>query len=924
MSGNDTTNFDNDTSGNHGVPFDTSPDLSGDQGRFRGPHPEDTMQDSTRSRGFQPLGHGTDATQKDIPDETQQEFHSPSDGETQRDYSADRTEQDIRNQKTADHGGQKTDQDIGAGQQKVWADPFQNTQPTDWEPLDGSKSTAGEPSASPLKHSRSSASQPPPSQQIGPIGRFRIGDMFANKYEITGHIGQGGMGTVYKALDLVLGRSVAIKFLKTKSIIDKTVVSRFQQEAVAIASLDHHNIIRVHEMSVTSDGDPFFVLEYIQGNSLSNEIRGLKSLPLERALAIAEQICDALQHAHDHGVVHRDLKPSNLMLVKHGEVEVVKLLDFGIAKLNPMDEETLLRLTKTGELFGSPHYMSPEQCSGETVDAPSDIYSLGIVLFEMLTGKPPFSGNSPFATIEMHKLAATPSIVGSIDEGSAKLLDPILAKMMAKNPSDRYEKPADVKAELQSLGRALFAPATQVSIQLPVDDGYEKRKKNLALITLGVVAVLGSGAAIGLSLGWNVAPPVVAAKVDKTPWSSYDYKGQRMFDVGNYKDASEYFHKAHERALTVSEPRRSILVDRSLRELRMISSVLKDKAGVESANKLLLNLTLQEKVTSTDFSELQRAVASAIHAEDSSELQTQLDLLHRALPKLRAQGIDVLQYLSSLEKKLILSERLQLSLVYVQLLSAAVQIENENDDLPQLASIIDAASKFEGRLSPTQAYLAGDLSMRVRGSSNLTEHLLQYAYDYGDQLVQSKAVLVQARLYFETGRKTAAINRLSAELGQLEKRSTTEFAWLYVILLDLSSMLAHNAEAEKALPLLIRARSIAQYELDDFRFYSGGSSKDLIDYRLVNLYTDLNDFDSAIDLLDSMAGSISDAEAGDLQKVRWYAKYGRVLCKQRRFDQAIKRLKQAEELIAKQKQPNGEMRFISQQVSEDLALIASH
>ncbi|MCC7531973.1 MAG: serine/threonine protein kinase, partial [Candidatus Melainabacteria bacterium] len=222
------------------------------------------------------------------------------------------------------------------------------------------------------------------------------GEILLEKFRIIDLIGRGGMGCVFRVEHLMVNRKYALKCL-SKSQTNDGSWRRFQNEVKAAHMLDHPNLIRVFEFGLLPGGQPFFLMEIVDGPTLADEIKKLGSLDLERALKIFIHVAFAIQYAHDHKVVHRDLKPSNIMLAKplyEHEPEIVKVVDFGIAKLTGVDDFNQQTLTKTGEIFGSPFYMSPEQCMGIAVDHRSDLYSLGCVFYETLTGAPPFMGDS--------------------------------------------------------------------------------------------------------------------------------------------------------------------------------------------------------------------------------------------------------------------------------------------------------------------------------------------------------------------------------------------------------------------------------------------------------------------------------------------------------------------------------------------------
>lgn len=295
-----------------------------------------------------------------------------------------------------------------------------------------------------------------------------VGERLADKYELTALLGRGGMSSVYKAHHTVLNRTFAIKILHAHLLQDQNALVRFKKEAKAASSLCHPNIITIHDFEV-ENGRPYQVIDYLEGASLADLIAE-GPLPPERAAKIFIQICSALQHAHDHGVIHRDLKPSNVMLIENdGVPDVVKIVDFGIAKVLPQEGEAIQALTQTGEIFGSPFYMSPEQCAGHPLDARSDIYSMGCLMFEALTGRPPFMGASIYETIQMHTEAMPPSVKAHFtDAAMAQRWDFILCKALAKDVSSRYQSMADLEGDLATLHSARQRPLSVITDSLNV------------------------------------------------------------------------------------------------------------------------------------------------------------------------------------------------------------------------------------------------------------------------------------------------------------------------------------------------------------------------------------------------------------------------------------------------------------------------
>jgi len=275
-----------------------------------------------------------------------------------------------------------------------------------------------------------------------------LGRVIAGKYRLTRYIGAGGMGTIFEGTDLALHRAVAVKLLRPAMTQDAKSVQRFQQEGKAASRLDHPNIVKVYDFGMHNEVQPYLVMEYVVGEPLSAILQSEIKLPVKRALQILQQICQGLEHAHQHKVVHRDLKPGNILITADGNHELVKIVDFGIAKI-ATEDGTMQNLTGTGEIFGSPLYMSPEQGFGFSLDGRSDIYSLGCILYECLTGSPPHVGDSPLVTVAKHQQEEPLSLrEASLGLEFHEDIEHIVAKMLAKQPIDRYSSAAALDFEI--------------------------------------------------------------------------------------------------------------------------------------------------------------------------------------------------------------------------------------------------------------------------------------------------------------------------------------------------------------------------------------------------------------------------------------------------------------------------------------------
>src|SRR5438128_545140 len=305
-------------------------------------------------------------------------------------------------------------------------------------------------------------------------------------YRILKEIGKGGMGVVYKAEDTKLHRTVAIKALSADLVGDEKARARFLREARAASAIDHPNICTVYEVNESEDV-LFFVMQYIDGKTLKRFVGG-RPLPLDQALEFSLEIVDAVAEAHRRNVIHRDIKSSNIMLNERNQL---KILDFGLAKLmkptgTSSDSTHPAELTALGSPFGTASYMSPEQAKGQRADSRSDIFSLGVVMYEMLTGRLPFKGRTSVDVMHavMHE---EPELLG---EGSPLRLQQIISKALAKNPSARYQSAEVLLEDLRALVRSHYA---QTGI-VPADKGLSLRASKQPQKTGGLLGRVASWA----------------------------------------------------------------------------------------------------------------------------------------------------------------------------------------------------------------------------------------------------------------------------------------------------------------------------------------------------------------------------------------------------------------------------------------------
>jgi len=307
---------------------------------------------------------------------------------------------------------------------------------------------------------------------------MKIGQIVKDRYEILEILGEGGMAFVYKARDMQLERFVAIKTLKPNYVNQETFVDRFKREAKTAANLNHPNIVQIFDWGI--EDEPYFVMEYIEGNTLTSIIAKKRAISLSDILFIGAQVSSGLHAAHQKGLVHRDIKPGNIMITPDGKVKVT---DFGIVSLQNEESD----ITKTGSILGTASYISPEQAQGKPVSIESDLYSLGTVLYELITGKAPFSGDSPISTATKH-LTEKPEKPSLFRQDLPKGVETAILKLLEKATYDRFKSAEDLRATLLQQRKALQSEQTRENL---VDLTNPKVKLRFTLpaliVSIGVV-----------------------------------------------------------------------------------------------------------------------------------------------------------------------------------------------------------------------------------------------------------------------------------------------------------------------------------------------------------------------------------------------------------------------------------------------------
>lgn len=378
-----------------------------------------------------------------------------------------------------------------------------------------------------------------------------IGKLIGDKYKIDEILGVGGFSTVYKAVQSNLRRSVAVKILNAEFVAKPDKIRRFQNEAEMISTLVHTNVATVYDYGVLAEGQPYLVMEYAPGKTLSAVLSECKLMSPERAVEIFLQVCDGVIAAHSKGLIHRDLKPSNIVLLQSDDnVDRVKILDFGLAKVISEEAGQHENLTLTGEVLGTPAYMAPEQCMGTAVDARSDVYCFGCVMYEVLSGRLPLDGETSYEVMHKH-INESPISLSKSGAPVPPRLVRIVSKALQKDPDDRYQNFEDLKDALIGVEPAISSELKSILFSgsnVKLSKKKKALKKKILLVAwISLWVVIGVSGLLGYE-HWHRLHNVEISKMYADKISKYanddvsfDYPATFSPETVHDKDIVEHF-----------------------------------------------------------------------------------------------------------------------------------------------------------------------------------------------------------------------------------------------------------------------------------------------------------------------------------------------------------------------------------------------
>jgi serine/threonine protein kinase/tetratricopeptide (TPR) repeat protein len=469
-----------------------------------------------------------------------------------------------------------------------------------------------------------------------PIKELTTGSTFAGRYQIIEELGKGGMGKVYKVFDKEIEAKMALKLIKPEVAADKTTIERFRNELKIARDISHKNICRMYDLGKEAS-NYFITMEYVSGEDLKSFIRRSRQLVVGTAIFIAKQVCEGLAEAHRLGVVHRDLKPGNIMIDREGNA---KIMDFGIAR-----SISTKGITGAGVMIGTPEYMSPEQVEGKEVDQRSDIYSLGIILYEMLTGRVPFEGDTPFTIGIKHK-SEIPKDPKELNAHVPSDLSRLVLKCLEKDKEKRYQSANELRTDLEKIEKGVPTaerpiPKRKTVTSKPITVTFSRKKLLIPALVIGVSAVVAALWLFFLKKGAPAPPPIIENSIavisfrNQTGDKNYDYRCYRAIPdilITNLENAGQFYVATLERMT-------DILNQMGKKDVEFIDSELGFEISHREGIAYVVSGSLTRsgetyvtdiKLWDTGSRKLRKAIQSKGRGEDSI-LETQIAELSRGI-----------------------------------------------------------------------------------------------------------------------------------------------------------------------------------------------------------------------------------------------------------------------------------------------------
>lgn len=676
-------------------------------------------------------------------------------------------------------------------------------------------------------------------EELSPADPF-VGSLFENKYLILEKLGSGGYSRVYKALHVHLKKEFAIKVLHSFHAYDESTRARFTQEARTTSLLSHENIVAIHDYGY-SEEMPYLVMDYIQGPTLAGLLSKGRQFSYSTFLHVCNQVCDALAMAHGKGIIHRDLKPENIMLLDSDcDKPQVKILDFGLAKMMQPEGESLIAKTQTGQVVGTPLYMSPEQCHGCALDERSDIYSFGCVMYELLTGSKPFDGEQALSILLKHMSDMPPAF--SAAAGSRHIpasIEAVVFKTLAKDRTKRYSSMDELKAALLKAcsqeNNSLAAKISLLSARLALRRLDRQELRKMLALAAGVAIVVAGC----MWFCFKQYEATIQGQVINNPvasWDNYDIRGIKAMNTADYQEAAAMLDQAISTASTFENPEKLIS---SLRKKSILCHILQQRKHELESDEQIKKLESRRQARSSVKPQVNAGVVMStwdllpddpkqINHEKFENLVDQIIEVSRqySYEGDQANAANLLAKVTPKIRQVLGSDSLTLMGALGEQGFALESMGNKKAAEPLLIEALAIAEKqfAAGNIKPFLAYikLATALNPYKGDTWTLSEYdkalemMKGFKGNYNEEFGFCR--LQQAKVLKARGQKDKALEVLNQALEHFQKSNTLKKGPLLLrgtpeCLSEIGQIQAENLQAEAAETSLKKA--IAAIELQD-------------------------------------------------------------------------------------------------------------